>query len=303
MNQQLIFAKAIAGHVIEFNAFQYDPFHKNNPMYVDIHKIMSAPIARRTIRKSLAHSIDEKNLIYGAYGITNSGIASATLMALESNKDLILKIGGDYCEIDLKRLRDSNISPLMESADVLAGTTPFGIILGIVIAEELQKGFLFVRDKPKNQNFTNQIEGIINIDDHVILIDPIVTGVTCYPSNALQALTNAGLETNDIHPLIDSFIKKVDLRGKTVVAVDDVFHTGESSLGEILNLMEKGVKVILRSVFSHEFEAHENNPAKYRILNRSALNFNQLIDEFEHQGCINLSEKKSLLKWHKDQSV
>lgn len=77
--------------------------------------------------------------------------------------------------------------------DVIAGVATGGIPLGILIAQELDLPFIYVRQEPKQHGLMKQVEGDYNEGDKVVLIeDHVSTGGSSL--KAIKGLENEGLE-------------------------------------------------------------------------------------------------------------
>ena len=75
--------------------------------------------------------------------------------------------------------------------DVIAGVATGGIAQGALVAQELGLPFIYVRPEPKGHGLTNQIEGVIEAGQSVIVIEDLIsTGKSSL--KAVDALRNAG---------------------------------------------------------------------------------------------------------------
>ncbi len=79
------------------------------------------------------------------------------------------------------------------NADVIAGVATAGIPQGALIAEELGLPFAYIRSSAKAHGMTNKIEGKINPDEKVVVVEDLVsTGKSSL--NAVDAIRDAGAE-------------------------------------------------------------------------------------------------------------
>ncbi len=77
--------------------------------------------------------------------------------------------------------------------DVVAGVATAGIPHGVLVADVLNKPFVYVRDKAKGHGLTNQIEGKLEKGQKVVLIEDLIsTGGSSL--KAVDALREAGAE-------------------------------------------------------------------------------------------------------------
>jgi orotate phosphoribosyltransferase len=75
--------------------------------------------------------------------------------------------------------------------DVIAGVATGGIAHGVLVAQDLGKPFVYVRTEQKKHGLTNQIEGVIEKGQSVVVIEDLVsTGKSSLMS--VEALREAG---------------------------------------------------------------------------------------------------------------
>ncbi|MGB0403576.1 MAG: orotate phosphoribosyltransferase [Salibacteraceae bacterium] len=70
----------------------------------------------------------------------------------------------------VKALEDNYGKP-----DVIAGVATGGIAMGALVAQELGLPFVYVRSKPKEHGLSNQIEGVIEKGQSVIVIEDLIS--------------------------------------------------------------------------------------------------------------------------------
>ncbi len=77
------------------------------------------------------------------------------------------------------------------NADVIAGVATGGIAMGALVAQELGLPFIYVRPTEKSHGLENQIEGVVEPGQSVIVIEDLVsTGKSSL--NAVDAIVRAG---------------------------------------------------------------------------------------------------------------
>ncbi len=75
--------------------------------------------------------------------------------------------------------------------DVIAGVATGAIAQGVLVAQELGLPFVYVRSEAKDHGLTNQIEGVVEKGQSVVIIEDLVsTGSSSL--KAVQALREAG---------------------------------------------------------------------------------------------------------------
>ena len=276
----------------------------NNPFYVNNRKGVSNPVTRPLIKFGLAETIEDKNAIDYIYGIPTGGIAPATLLALEIGKPILINTQNGYYSLDINELVDfifEGITDFMMSADVIAGTIPLGCVVGIIIAEMLDKPFLYVRTAPKKHGTEEQVEGQeIEKGSYALLVDPSGP-VKQYTQEAKVGLE----EERGIHilklytPTISLMLKEVNVKNKKIVTTEDLVSTGGSGLNEIGKLIDLGAIVIPRSIFDYQLPEAIANFQKYGLVNKSVFTFRNLMIEYEKT--ISADETQKIWNWYYDQ--
>jgi len=78
-------------------------------------------------------------------------------------------------------------------AELIAGVATGAIAIGMLVAQELQLPFVYVRSKPKGHGMENLIEGDISMAKNVVVIEDLIsTGGSSL--QAVEALRGAGLD-------------------------------------------------------------------------------------------------------------
>jgi orotate phosphoribosyltransferase len=91
--------------------------------------------------------------------------------------------------------------------------------------------------------------------------------------------------------------------GQTVVVIEDLISTGNSSLNAIKALQEANVTIKgLLAIFSYGFKISEDNFKKANIDLYTLSGYNPLIDTAVKSNYINASEAETLKSWRKDPS-
>jgi len=81
--------------------------------------------------------------------------------------------------------------------DVIAGVATGGIAIGVLVAQELGLPFVYVRSEPKKHGLGNQIEGVIETDHKVVVIEDLIsTGGSSL--NAVETLRVSGAQVMGI---------------------------------------------------------------------------------------------------------
>ena len=306
----------LSGHLITLQAVGYD--FKNpvkwasgtrNPFYVDGRILQSDHHVRGILGKALASLLakeEQKSAEY-VFGIPNAGIAPATLLAMEIQVPLLIKIGTKYYSMgNVKKLRQK-FENLSYGVDVIAGTIPLGIPFGIIMATKSKLPFLFVREKPKDHGKNRQIEGVLKSGNRAALVDYEFAGIENYTKNAIDALKESGITVSVlidsmINGHIDHVLTEVDISGKNIVVVEDVVSTGESTLKEIQGMRQQGATIHTAcSFFGYGFDETVRSFEKNNCELRSALDFLTLLSMYCFVGEISDVDRLHLLEWYHNQ--
>jgi orotate phosphoribosyltransferase len=93
-------------------------------------------------------------------------------------------------------IRDRFVDVVREKypeAEVIAGVATGAIAIGALVADVLGLPFIYIRSKPKGHGLENLIEGDLNPNQKVVVIEDLVsTGISSL--NAAEAVTNYGAE-------------------------------------------------------------------------------------------------------------
>lgn len=85
------------------------------------------------------------------------------------------------------------LSQNFDSFDAIAGVATAGIPHGVLLAEHLEKPFIYVRSKSKSHGRENQIEGDITVCKRVLVVEDLIsTGGSSI--QAVETLRDAGLD-------------------------------------------------------------------------------------------------------------
>ena len=139
-------------------------------------------IAKKTINYLLqinAIKLNTKNPFTWASGIRSPIYCDNRLIL--SNTQVRSYIANQMSTIITKTFSDSY---------VLAGVATGAIAIGALIAERLEKPYIYVRPNPKDHGLKNQIEGSLPSGSDVVVIEDLIsTGMSSL--NAVNAIKNA----------------------------------------------------------------------------------------------------------------
>ncbi len=80
-----------------------------------------------------------------------------------------------YIRSEIKRHLTELIKNKYKNVDVIAGVATAGIPQGALVADNLQKPFIYVRSKPKSHGMKNMIEGQLEDHKKIILIEDLIS--------------------------------------------------------------------------------------------------------------------------------
>jgi orotate phosphoribosyltransferase len=83
------------------------------------------------------------------------------------------------------------ISEHFKNVDVIAGVATGAVAIGALVADRMNKPYIYIRPQPKDHGMGNQIEGVFNRGDRVIVIEDLIsTGTSSL--NSAMAVSAAG---------------------------------------------------------------------------------------------------------------
>jgi len=136
--------------------------------------------------------------------------------------------------------------------DVIAGVATGGISHGVLVADELNLPFIYIRDSAKKHGMGNQIEGRF-------------------------------------------------LEGQSVVVIEDLISTGNSSLRAVESLRLKNINVLgLLAIFTYELTDSEQNFHRSNCPFHTLSNYSYLLKKAQELHVISENELNLLKKWNKN---
>lgn len=139
--------------------------------------------------------------------------------------------------------------------DVIAGVATGGIAMGALVAQDLGIPFVYVRSSAKAHGLTNQIEGV--------------------------------LET-----------------GQSVVVLEDLVSTGNSSLNAVKALKEAGASIKgMAAIFTYGFDIAEENFKEANCKLATLTNYDSLLQQALNTRFVKDEEIEALKEWRKSPST
>lgn len=104
---------------------------------------------------------------------------------------------------------------------VIAGVATGAIAQGVLVAQELNLPFVYVRSEEKKHGLTNKVEGVINAGDKVVVVEDLVsTGQSSL--NAAQTLRDMGC---DVLGMVAIFTYNLPIASQRFAEAGITLHT------------------------------------------------------------------------------
>lgn len=143
------------------------------------------------------------------------------------------------------------VASLYGKPDVIAGVATGAIGIGALVADIMGLPFIYVRPEPKSHGRKNQIEG------------------------------------------------KLD-KNQTVVVIEDLISTGNSSLNAVDALREEGAKIKgMLAIFTYGFETAVNNFKAKDVELHTLSSYEYLTEQASDTGYIKEEQLRTLMEWRK----
>ena len=205
-------------------------------------------IAKKTINYLLqinAIKLNTKNPFTWASGIRSPIYCDNRLIL--SNTQVRSYIANQMSTIITKSFSDSY---------VLAGVATGAIAIGALIAERLEKPYIYVRPNPKGHGLKNQIEGSLPSGSDVVVIEDLISSGKS-SLEAVEALRKEGL---NVKGLISIFTYGLDAATKNFKKEDCEFI----SLCNYSTLLKEAVKQdYIKQADLKVLEKWSENPSKW----------------------------------------
>lgn len=139
----------------------------------------------------------------------------------------------DYIKSELCNL----VFETFPDAAVIAGVATAGIPHGALIADQLKLPFIYVRSKPKEHGMGNQIEGVLQPGQPVVVVEDLIsTGKSSL--EAVQAIRAAG---GEVVGMVSIFNYGFDVAVKAFADAGVPFHSLSNYNAMIALAEEKGI--------------------------------------------------------------
>lgn len=151
----------------------------------------------------------------------------------------------------LRQQMSKIIQDIYGDVDLIAGVATGGIALGALVAQDLDKPFVYIRSSQKAHGLENKIEGVVE-------------------------------------------------SGQSVVIIEDLISTGNSSLKAVHALRDAGCKINgMLAIFSYDFEQASKNFEEAGCQLYTLSDYESLIKKASENGYVKTEELASLAEWRK----
>jgi orotate phosphoribosyltransferase len=140
------------------------------------------------------------------------------------------------------------IEDLYGKPDVIAGVATGAIGMGALVAEQLGLPFVYVRPEPKSHGRQNQIEGYLEANSNVVVIEDLIsTGKSSL--NAVKALEEAGAQVKGMIAVFtygfDIAVENFENEGVTLHTLTD-YEYAINQASETNYVKEEQLKMLLQ---------------------------------------------------------
>jgi orotate phosphoribosyltransferase len=309
-----VLARKVARTMLNLKATSYkktgEPYKWSSGMemrvYNDNRMMLGCYFHRMRVRQGILELIDTympKDQDFYILGTSTAGIAPAATIA-QLYKKILINHNDQFYVYDAWLPERKTINALKNievlNVDAVVSTTPFAIPYGVQYANTLQKGFAYIRKKPKDHGKGLLVEGNLKPGMKIALITCCtIEDDWTEAMSAMGALEEMGYKVSlhNQESIRHSIIPSEELREKNVVVIEDLFSTGESAAYEVFKLREAGaVCDNCFSIFSYEFNVLKKQFSGESMIgnkgvrletpcrNKSLLSFRTLIREMERIG-------------------
>ncbi len=174
-----------------------------------------------------------------------------------------------YCDnrttLSFPKIRNylsENLAKIIEQEygkpDVIAGVATGAIAIGVLVAQELNVPFIYVRPEPKKHGRKNQVEGLLEKNKNIVVVEDLIsTGKSSL--NAVKALKN--IEGSNVKGMVAIFSYGFDIATKNFEKAAVQLNT----LSDYEHLLEQSLDS--NYISENELETLQqwrNNPSKWK---------------------------------------
>ena len=133
-----------------------------------------------------------------------------------------------YFRLGISALKDI-VAEKIGRFDTFASVPTSGLVFGSALAYEMNKPFVYVRKEPKAYGINKMIEGFLEPDSKIIIVDDVATTGTSLSSAVEIIRANSGI-VEDVVALVDRHegaedkLKKIGVKLSAVTGINDIVN-------------------------------------------------------------------------------
>ena len=221
----LIFAKIIRYKSFLLSAFRFLLLKKTSTFGDCMNKVSEKQVAEKLLQVQAVKLSPAQPFTWA------SGWKSP--IYCDNRKILSYPYVRDYIKSELCNL----VFETFPDAAVIAGVATAGIPHGALVADQLKLPFIYVRSKPKEHGMGNQIEGVLQPGQPVVVVEDLIsTGKSSL--EAVQAIRAAG---GEVIGMVSIFNYGFDVAVKAFEAAGVPFHSLSNYNAMVALAEEKGI--------------------------------------------------------------
>jgi orotate phosphoribosyltransferase len=278
-----------------------EEFH---PIFADLRIALGDPILRKECMGEMIKTVDTLPEIHGFHGVKNGGLGFAALLAYHYKKPLYFSFKNEIYEVvDFYKYKPAELG----DDHTIITNAPFGLMLGVLIADKNNAPFCYVRKEPNKFGYMNQVEGYVKNSDiaHGFLFKPKIDDGNLpdlIADNLGGILAKVGMAIFEKQFTSDFLVSRAVNRfipGDRILPVDDVMASGKSLWNEINLLKDHRAKVDHGLVvMNYLFKKTEQLFSKEKIIINSIVDTNKILRSFLYT--IEKDKQEALRRWMVD---
>ena len=305
------YAVALADAALDIGAIRLwpkdGPFQWASGFFMPIYNDNRLLLARSQYRKIVAEGFRDVLQRQGVNpdlvgGTSTSGIAPASSLAQLLGVPVALQNGGKIYVMD-KSLTDSlraDPEHFARPLDIVVSTCPFSIPPAVMDANDHGRPFAYVRQDQKDHGLRKKIEGLVRRNDTAMLVDCHVGD--SYVFDAQDTLEEAGVIVGVASSKdISDVLKPSDVKGRTIVQVEDLVSTGGSCIEEVKEYRLQGAEVpFCVAIFSYGLEKADAKFREAKVQVFPLLTYDVLLSRARDRRLISEGDLRVLGRWRED---
>jgi orotate phosphoribosyltransferase len=256
-----------------------------SPIYVDNRGSLASFEIRNMIYQYMADYIKEQNIKCDA-------IVAAPTAGLHIGASVAEILGVPFVIMYKDGPKVIKQDPIIWSGskyDLIIGTNPESIPWGIRFANELKLPFAYVRP-PKKHGLKNSVEGFVktNGEKKAMFLNYFVdvdADKDSYKLKAIDIMADLGVSAGETkEEWCHRYVDHMDLNGKNVVVLEDLFSTSGSAVENVKKVREYGAIVEqIMAIFDYELDLSNAIITEAQVKKSSFITAKQFLNIAEKQ--------------------